>query len=173
MFESAEKRRSSHRLEARSLGSGSPALGQHHSGAAGQRCRVQGPCRARGGNQHDNGQRETRLRDFRGPGRVRAGADPRAHHSRSRRGARTRPHGGPEICPHQGSGSPGPGCNGEEGDRGRGFVQGTRDYPANDLPVCGAGGEDSGVWEESAGEDGVVGEFGGVYSSGTASNLFL
>ena len=35
-----------------------------------------------------------------------------------------------------------------QGDRGREFVQGARDHPANDLSVCWAGGEASGVWEE-------------------------
>ena len=48
---------------------------------------------------------------------------------------------------------PGPGCDGKEGDRGRGFVQGARDHPANDLPVCRAGWEDSGVWEEGVGAE--------------------
>jgi hypothetical protein len=76
----------------------------------------QGSGRARGGNQHDDGQRETCFRDFRGSGRVRAGAYPRAHHGRSCRGARTRPQGWSEVCPHQSSGPLGPGCNGEEGE---------------------------------------------------------
>ena len=37
-------------------------------------------------------------------------------------------------------------------------MQGARDYPADDLPVCGAGWEDSGVWEEGVGAGRVMGE---------------
>ena len=53
---------------------------------------------------------------------------------------------------------PCPGRDGKEGNRGRGFMQGVGDHPADDLSVCWAGWEDSGVWEEGAGEGGVMGK---------------